>query len=102
MQSKLFWLLQLGYTIIPIIHLATIIIIAPNIYRVRFDDVSLLPTLAIYQHWDADWRSIKFFLFLEGIDSGRREKDGVEEKIWLWFSEENGTEFDCLIFVMFF
>ena len=41
MQAKLFWIVQLGYCIIPSIQLATTIIIAPNLARVVLSDVTL-------------------------------------------------------------
>lgn len=45
--SKLFWIIQIVYLIIPIVDITTTIIISPNIYRVNFGKV----TSSLSRYW---------------------------------------------------
>jgi hypothetical protein len=40
-NSKLFWIVQIIYIIVPIVELSTSILIAPNLYRISYPNVLL-------------------------------------------------------------
>lgn len=35
-NSKLFWIMQMAYIVVPVVDLGTTIVIAPNLYRVSW------------------------------------------------------------------
>lgn len=99
--SKLFWLLQLGYVVIPIIHLVTIIIISPNLQRIVLPDVLFPLSPGAYQCSHVGGRRLQFLLLLEGFVSGGRAQDGAEEEIRFGLLTEDGPEFNCVLSLIY-